>query len=157
MVGRCFDEIEHVINSNTGQGTQKRKDHLSKYQTPGMYPKVVVRACNNNFAQHLLSYPPATNGAKRNLGRLRCSCQRAPEQSINTSWIHGILKLQSTPFGVPSCHHWDRRFRTIIGAYNSQIGSRTPTNSRKHKGFRSEIMALGPKVTSIKNNKLYQR
>src|SRR4051812_36898412 len=52
-----------------------------------------VRACNKNFAQHLLSYPPATNRAKRNLGRLRYSCQRAPEQSINNSWIHGILKL----------------------------------------------------------------
>src|SRR3954471_4440369 len=80
-----------------GQGSQKRKDHLGKYQTSGMYPKVVVRACNKNFTQHLLSYPPATNGAKRNLGRLRYSCQRAPEQSINTSWIHGILKLLSIP------------------------------------------------------------
>ena len=36
-----------------------------------MHPKVVVRACNKNIAQHLLSYPPAMNGAKRNLGRLR--------------------------------------------------------------------------------------
>src|SRR3954471_20152186 len=96
-----------------------------------MHPKVVVRACNKNFAQHLLSYPPATNGDKRNLGRLRYSCQRAPEQSINTSWIHRILKLKSIPFGVPSYHHWDRRFRTIIGAYNSLIGSGTPTISRK--------------------------
>src|SRR3954452_15118137 len=111
MVGRCLDEIEHVIDSNTEQDTQKRKDHIGKYQTSGMYPKVVVRACNKNFAQHLLSYPPATNGAKRYLGRLRYSYQRAPEQSINTSWIHGILKLESTPFSVPSCHHWDRWFR----------------------------------------------
>ena len=93
MVGRFLDEIEHVIDSNTGQGTQKRNDHLGRYQTLGMYPKVVVRACNKNFAQHLLSYPPATNGAKRNLGRLRYSCQSAPEQSINTSWMHGIPKL----------------------------------------------------------------
>src|SRR3954470_20317206 len=97
MVGRCLDDIEHVIGSNTGQGSQKRKDHLGKYQTPGMYPKVVVRACNKNFAQHLLSFPPATNGAKRNLGKLRYSCQRAPEQSINTSWIHGILKSSPSP------------------------------------------------------------
>ena len=44
MVGRCMDESEHVIDSNTGQGTQKIKDHLGKYQTLGMYPKVVVRA-----------------------------------------------------------------------------------------------------------------
>ena len=93
MVEHCMDEIEHVIDSNTGQGKQKSKDQLGKYQTLGMYPKVVVRACNKNFAQHLLSYPAATNGAKRNLGRLRYSCQRAPEQSINTSWIHEILKL----------------------------------------------------------------
>src|SRR4051812_21670928 len=93
MVGRCMDEIEHIKDSNTGQGTQKSKDHLGKYQTSGMYPKVVVRACNNNFAQHLLSYPPSMNGAKRNLGRLRCSCQRAPEQGINNQWIYGILKL----------------------------------------------------------------
>src|SRR3954470_6403138 len=97
MVGRCLDEIKHVIDSNTGQGTQKRKDDLGKYQTSGMYPNVVVRACNKNFAQHLLSYPPATNGAKRNLGRLRCSCKRAPEQSINTLWIHGILKYSCIP------------------------------------------------------------
>src|ERR1044072_6748051 len=54
-----------------GQGSQKTKDHLGKYQTSGMYPRVVVRACNKNFAQHLLSIPPATNGAKRNLGLLR--------------------------------------------------------------------------------------
>src|SRR3954467_14779360 len=119
MVGRCLDEIKHVIDSNLGKAHRKRKDHLGKYQTSGMHPKVVVRACNKNFAQHLLSYPPSTNGAKRNLGRLRYSCQRAPEQSINTPWIHGILKLLSIPFGVPSCHHWDRRFWTIIGAYNS--------------------------------------
>src|SRR4051812_33471072 len=97
MVGRCLDESEHVIDSNTGQGTQKRKDHLGKYQTLGMYPKVVVRACNKNFAQNLLSYHPATNGAKRNLWRLRCSCQRAPKQALNTLWIHGILKLWSIP------------------------------------------------------------
>ena len=84
MVGRCMDESEHVIDYNTGQGTQKSKDHLGKYQTLGMYPKVVVRACNKNFAQHLLSYHPATNGAKRNLGTFRYSCQRAPKQSINT-------------------------------------------------------------------------
>ena len=64
MVGRCLDESEHVIDSNTGQGTQKSKDHLGKYQTLGMYPKVVVRACNKNFAQHLLSYAPAMNGTK---------------------------------------------------------------------------------------------
>ena len=42
MVGRCMNEIEHVVDSNTGQGSQKRKDHLGQYQTPGMYPKVVV-------------------------------------------------------------------------------------------------------------------
>src|SRR3954470_2047181 len=89
MVGRCLDEIEHVIDSNTGEGTQKSKDHLDKYQTLGMYPKVGVRACNKNFAQHLLSYHPATNEDKRNLWILRYSCQRAPEQSINTLWIHG--------------------------------------------------------------------
>ena len=93
MVGHCLDEIEHVIDSNTGQGTHKRKDHLGKYQTPGMYPNVVVHACNKNFAQHIFSYPPSTNVAKRNLGILRCSCQRAAEQSINTPWMHGILKL----------------------------------------------------------------
>src|SRR3954468_16341136 len=154
MVGRILDENEHVIDSNTGKAHRKRKDHLGKYQTSGMYPRVVVRACNKNFAQHLLSYPLTTNRAKRNLGRLRYSYQRAPEQSINTSWIHGILKLYSIPFGVPSCHHWDRGFRTIIGAYNSYIGSRTPTNSRKQKEFRSEIMALRPEVTIIKSNKL---
>src|SRR3954464_8588370 len=119
MVGRCLDESEHVIDSNMGQGTQKSKDRLGKYQALGMYPKIVVRACNKNFAQHLLSYHPSTNGAKRNLRRLRCSCQRAPEQGINTQWIHGILKLQSIPFGAPSFQHWDRRFRAIIGAYNS--------------------------------------
>ena len=93
MVGRCLDEIEHVIDSNTGQGTQKSKDHLGKYQTLGMYPKVVVRACNKKFTPHILSYHPARNWAKRNLWTLRCSYQRAPEQSINTLWIHGILKL----------------------------------------------------------------
>src|SRR3954470_19316805 len=93
MVGRYLDENEHVTNSNLDKAHRKRKDHLGKYQTSGMYPKVVVRACNKNFAQHLLSYPPATNGSKRNLGRLRYSCQREPEQSINISWIHRILKL----------------------------------------------------------------
>src|ERR1043165_7120813 len=114
MVGRCLDENEHVIDSKLGKSRRKENDHLGKYQTSGMYPKVVVRACNKNFAQHLLSYPPAMNGAKRNLGRVRCSCKRAPKQSINTLWIHGILKLLSIPFGVPSCHHWDHRFHTII-------------------------------------------
>src|SRR3954464_6204153 len=108
MVGRCLDESEHVIDSNTGQGTQKSKDHLGKYKPLGMYRKVVVHACNKNFAQHLLSYHPTMNRAKRNLWRLRYSCQRALEQSINTQWIHGILKLQSALFGVRSCHHWDR-------------------------------------------------
>ena len=68
MVGRCLDENEHVTDSNLGKAHRKRKDHLGKYQTSGMYSKVVVRACNKNFAQHLLSYAPATNGAKRNLG-----------------------------------------------------------------------------------------
>src|SRR3954462_13470158 len=101
IVGRYLDEIEHVRGSNTGQGTQKRNDHLGKYQTPGMYPKVVVRACMKNFAQHLLSYTPTMNGSKRNLGRLRCSCQRAPEQSVNTSWIHGILKSIVHPLWYP--------------------------------------------------------
>ena len=62
-----LDESEHVIGSNTGQGTQERNNHLGKYQTLGVYPKVVVCSCNKNFAQHLLSYHPATNGAKRNL------------------------------------------------------------------------------------------
>ena len=68
MVGHCLDESEHVIDSNTGQGTQKRKDHLGKYQTLGMYPKVVVRACNKNFAQHLLSYHPLSTGPKGTYG-----------------------------------------------------------------------------------------
>ena len=59
---------EHIIDSNTGQGTQKSKDHLGKYQTLGMYPKVGVHACNKNFAQHLLSYHPATTGPKGTYG-----------------------------------------------------------------------------------------
>src|SRR3954468_19963440 len=107
MVGRCLDESEHVIDSNTGQGTQKRKDHLGKYQTLGMYPNVVVRASNNNFAQHLFSYHPATNGAKRNLWRLRCSCQRAPEQSItlngymkSSNYSPSPLVSQAVTFGI---------------------------------------------------------
>src|SRR3954467_13679774 len=89
MVGRCLDEIKHVIDSNTGQGTHIGKDHLGKYQTLGMYPKVVVCACNKNFAQHLLSYHPATNGAKRNLWRLRYSCQRARNKALT---IHGYME-----------------------------------------------------------------
>src|SRR3954465_3371837 len=89
MFGRCLDESEHVIDSNTGQGTQKSKDHLGKYQTLGMYPKVVVRACNKNFAQHLLPYPPATNGAKRNLGRLRYSCKGHRNKSLT---LHGYME-----------------------------------------------------------------
>src|SRR3954462_5784113 len=89
MVGCCLDESDRVIDSNTGQGTQKIKDHLGRYQTLGMYPKVVVRACNKNFSQNLLTYHPTMNGANRNLWRLRCSCQRAPEKSINN---HGDLE-----------------------------------------------------------------
>src|SRR3954464_6532337 len=95
MVGRCLDENEHVIDSNTGKAHRKLTNDLGKYQTSRMYPKVVVRACNKIFAQHLLSYPPSTKGAKRNIGRLRYSCQRAPEQSINTSWIHSRSKKTS--------------------------------------------------------------
>ena len=34
MVGRCMDEIV----SNSGHDTRKSNDHLSKYQTLGMYP-----------------------------------------------------------------------------------------------------------------------
>ena len=49
MVGHYLDESEHVIDSNTGQGTQESKDHLGKYQTVGIYPKVVVRACIKNL------------------------------------------------------------------------------------------------------------
>ena len=51
-----------------GQGTRKSNDHLGKYQTLGMYPKVVVRARNKNFAQHILSYNPATIGPKGTYG-----------------------------------------------------------------------------------------
>src|ERR1044072_5856024 len=153
MVGRCLDENEHVIDSNTGQGTQKSKDHLGKYQTSGMYPKVVVRACNKNFAQHILSYPPATNGAKRNLGRLRYSCQRAPEQSINTSWIHGILKFLVHPLWCPKLSP----LGSPVPDYNRCIQLidriKNTTNSRNKRGFRSEIMLLGPQVTSISSNK----
>src|ERR1043165_4038019 len=89
MVGRCLDEIEHVTDSNTGQGSQKTKDHLGKYQTSGMYPKVVVRACNNNFTQHLLSFPPATNGAKRNLGKLRSPTAENRNKALT---LHGYTE-----------------------------------------------------------------
>src|SRR3954463_14495375 len=82
MVGCCLDENEHVIDTNTGQDRQKSKDHLGKNETPGMYPKVVVRACNKNFAQHILSYPPATNGAKRNLGRLGAPVKEHRNKSL---------------------------------------------------------------------------
>src|SRR3954463_16554335 len=114
-----------------------------------MYPKVVVRACNKNFAQHVLSYPNATNGAKRNLGRLRYSFQRAPEQSINTSWIHEIHPLwcpKLSPLGSP-VPDYNRCIKLIDRIKNT-------TNSRNKRVIRSEIMALGPKVTSIKSNKL---
>ena len=58
-----------------------------------MYPKVVVCSCNKNFAEHLLSYPPATNGAKRNLGKLRYSCQRAPDaREVSVSFLVGYPK-----------------------------------------------------------------
>src|ERR1043165_4705805 len=89
MVGRCLDETEHVIDSYTGKGTQKRKDHLGKYQTTGMYPKVVVCACNKNFAQHLLSSPPATNGAKRNLGKLRSPTAENRNKALT---LHGYME-----------------------------------------------------------------
>src|SRR4051795_4011070 len=119
-----------------------------------MYPKVVVRACNKNFAQHLLSYPPASNGAKRNLGRLRYSCQRAPEQSINTSQIHGILKIIVHPLWCPKLSP----LGSLVPDYNRciQLINRIKNINKimKTQGFRSEIMALGPKVTSIKSNKL---
>src|SRR3954469_7456227 len=117
-----------------------------------MYPKVVVRACNKNFAQHLLSYPPAANGAKRNLGRLRYSCQRAPEQSINTSLIHTQIIVHTL---------WCPKLsplRSPVPDYNSCIQLidriKNTTNSRNKRVIRSEIMALGPKVASIKSNKL---
>ena len=92
MVGRYLDENEHVTDSTWARLTEN-KGSSRQISNIRHVSKVVIRACNKNFAQHLLSYPPATNGDKRNLGGLRYSCQRAPEQSINTSWIHGILKL----------------------------------------------------------------
>src|SRR3954466_3543836 len=118
-----------------------------------MYPKVVVRACNKNFAQHLLSYHPATNGVKRNLWRLRCSCQKAPEQSINTvdTWnpqiiVHPLWCPTLSPLGSP-VPDYNRCIQLIDRIKN------TP-NSRNKRVIRSEIKALGPKVTSIKSNKL---
>ena len=88
MVGRCLDENEHVTDSNLGKAHIKRKDHLGKYQTSGMYPEVVVRACNKNFAQHLLSFPPATNGAKRNLGKLRSPTAENRNKALT---LHGYM------------------------------------------------------------------
>ena len=88
MVGRCLDENKHATDSNLGQGSQKTKDHLGKYQT-GMYPRVVVRACNKNFEQHLLSFPPATNEAKRNLGKLRSP---AAENRNKALTLHGYTE-----------------------------------------------------------------
>src|SRR4051812_48085535 len=100
MVGRCMDKSEHVIDFNTGQGTQKSNDHLGKYQTLGMYPV---------SGHHLLSYHPATNGAKGNLWRLRCSCQRAPEQSNklngymeSSNYGPSPLVSQAVTFGIAS-------------------------------------------------------
>src|ERR1044071_3453328 len=72
-----------------GQGSQKIKDHLGKYQTSGMYPRVVVRACNKNFAQHLLSIPPAMNGAKRNLGILRSPTRENRNKALT---LHGYTE-----------------------------------------------------------------
>src|SRR3954464_9650873 len=69
--------------------SQKTKDHLGKYQTSGMYPMVVVRACNKNFAQHLLSFPPATNGAKRNLGKLRSPVAENRNKALT---LHGYTE-----------------------------------------------------------------
>ena len=70
MVGRCLDENEHATDSTWARLTEI-KDHLGKYQTSGMYPKVVVCACNKNFAQHVLSYPPTMNGAKNELREIK--------------------------------------------------------------------------------------
>src|SRR3954469_6830407 len=107
MVGRCLDEIEHVIYFNAGQGTQKSKDDLGKYQTLGMYPVGSCACLKSELAQHLLSYHPSMNGAKRNLWRLRCSCQRAPEQSnklngymISSYYSPSPLVSQAVTFGI---------------------------------------------------------
>src|SRR4051812_13084424 len=112
-----------------------------------MYPKVVVRACNKNFAQHLLSYPPSTNGTKRNLGRLRYCCQRAPKQSINT-WnpqiiVHPLCCPKLSPLGSPIPDY--NRCIQLIGRINNT------TNSRNKRVSRSEIMALG--LTEMINTK----
>src|ERR1041385_229841 len=119
MVGRCMNKNEHIIDSNMGQGTHKSNDHLGKYQTLGMYPVGSCACLKQELAQHLLSYHPATNGAKKELMEIMVLLSKSTGTKQQTQWMHGILKLWAIPFGVPSCHLWDRRFRTIIGAYNS--------------------------------------
>src|SRR3954467_14673708 len=60
------------------------------------------------------------------------------------------IREASIPFGVPSCHHWDRRFRTIICAYYSYIGSRTP-QTQETKGL-SDLKSWhsGPKLQALR-------
>src|ERR1041385_8715538 len=127
MVGHYMDKSEHVIDSNTRRGTQRRKNHLGKYQTLGMYPVGSCACLQQELAQHLLSYHPATSGAKRNLWRLRCSCQRAPEQSNklngymeSSNYGPSPLVSQAVTFGIAGSGH-NRCIQLIDRIKNTNI------------------------------------
>src|ERR1043165_5406450 len=73
-----------------------------------MYPRVVVRACNKNFAQHLLSFPPATNGAKRKLGKLRSPTAENRNKALtlhgymeSSNYSHPLWCPRLSPLGSP--------------------------------------------------------
>src|SRR3954469_22596746 len=101
-----------------------------------MYPRVVVRACNKNFAQHLLSFPPATNGAKRNFGKLRSPTAENRNKALT---LHGYTESSNyspsplvsrlSPLGSP-VPDYNRCIQLIDRIKNT-------TNSRNKRVIRS--------------------
>ena len=63
--------------------------------------------------------------------------------------VHTICCPKLPPLGLP-VPDYNRCIQLIDRIKNTK-------NSRKQRVIRSEIMVLGPKVTSIKNNELQQR
>ena len=120
---------------------------------------LVARARNEKLARHLLSNQPVAAGPRGKLLVIKVLLLIEYRSKALTLREHTWSSHQSHPLRLSRLLSLrGLGFRTMTCVYNLQIWSRTiyKASSWKHNMFRSEIMALGPKVTSIKYNKLQQ-
>src|ERR1041384_4307267 len=153
MVGRWLDENEHVTDSTWARLTENKGSSRQisniRHVSQGSCTCLQYELCTTSFV-----LPSRYEWGQKELREIKELLSKSTgtklQHSVDT-WnsqiiVHPLWCPKLSPLGS-SVPDYNRCIQLIDRIKNT-------TNSRKERVIRSEIMALGPKVTSIKSNKL---